>query len=331
MKKVLACCAALVAASTAVAQSPSQAGGTKVVQNMGGGNCPRVARDSAAGRGRGGPPRGNEWNCSDTKNPIPTPNTIWFEEMTWMDVRDAIANGKNAIIIPTGGLEPNGPWLATGKHNYVLTANCEAIARKLGNALCAPVVKFVPEGRIDPPSSHMVSPNTISMREETFRMMLTDIVHSLKQHGFKQIFLIGDSGGNQAGQRWVADSLTKIWNGDPIVAHIQEYYDYASVAKFMEDKGIREDSTKAENLHDDPIITLNMYITDPKSVRYDERVKAGKASINGISIADKNKNLQLAKQIVEFRASTTVDAIKKAIAYKGTLPAPAGRGRGGPP
>jgi len=213
----------------------------------------------------------------------------------------------------------------------VLTANCEAIARKLGNALCAPVVKFVPEGRIDPPSSHMVSPNTISMREETFRMMLTDIVHSLKQHGFKQIFLIGDSGGNQAGQRWVADSLTKIWNGDPIVAHIQEYYDYASVAKFMEDKGIKEDSTKAENLHDDPIITLNMYITDPKSVRYDERVKAGKASINGISIADKNKNLQLAKQIVEFRASTTVDAIKKAIANKGTLPAPAGRGRGGPP
>ena len=33
------------------------------------------------------------------------------------------------------------PWLATGKHNYVLHANCEAIARKLGNALCAPIVQ----------------------------------------------------------------------------------------------------------------------------------------------------------------------------------------------
>ena len=55
-------------------------------------------------------------------------------------------------------------------------------------------------------------------------------------------------------------------------------------------------------MHDDPIITLNMFIDDPNSVRYDERVKAGKATINGVSIADKAKNTALAKQIVEFRA-----------------------------
>jgi creatinine amidohydrolase/Fe(II)-dependent formamide hydrolase-like protein len=326
MKTAIACCAAFFALSTAVAQNPSQAGAPGGVQNMGGGTCPRVPRADSGGRGRGN--AGNEYNCSDTKNPIATPNTIWLEEMTWMDVRDALKAGKTTIIIPTGGLEPNGPWLATGKHNYVLTANCEAIARKLGNALCAPVVKFVPEGRIDPPSSHMASPNTISMREETFRMMLTDIVHSLKVHGFKNIILFGDSGGNQPGQRAVADSLTKIWNGDPVVAHIQEYYDYAGAANFMKQHGIVEPEGKGDNLHDDPIIALNMFITDPNSIRYDERVKAGKASINGVSLADKNKNTALAKQIVEFRATTTVEAIKKAIANKGTLPAPQ-RGRGG--
>ena len=55
-----------------------------------------------------------------------------MEEMTWMDVRDALAAGKTTAIIPTGGMEPNGPWLVTGKHNYVLQANCDAIARKLG-------------------------------------------------------------------------------------------------------------------------------------------------------------------------------------------------------
>ncbi|HEY9230317.1 MAG TPA: creatininase family protein [Gemmatimonadaceae bacterium] len=333
MRTGLVLSALALAVSTAAAQNPTQAGAAgrgrgrgPAPNSMGGGSCGVLKPDTAAGQYRGNP-----WNCKDTPNPIATPNTIWFEEMTWMDVRDALKKGTTTIIIPTGGLEPNGPWLVTGKHNYVLTANCEAIARKMGNALCAPVVKFVPEGQIDPPTSHMASPNTISMREETFRMLLTDIVHSLKMHGFKQIFLIGDSGGNQPGQRAVADSLNKLWNADPLVAHIQEYYDYAGAARFMEDKGIKEDSTKAENLHDDPIITLNMYIADPKSVRYDERVKAGKASINGISIADKNKNLALAKQIVEFRATTTVDAIKKAIANKGTLPAPQrGRGRGTP-
>ena len=66
-----------------------------------------------------------------------------------MDVRDALKAGKTNIIISTGGIEPNGPWLVTGKHNYVLHANCEAIARKMGNALCAPIVKYVPEGDIE--------------------------------------------------------------------------------------------------------------------------------------------------------------------------------------
>jgi creatinine amidohydrolase/Fe(II)-dependent formamide hydrolase-like protein len=298
-----------------------------------------MAQDATAGRGgRGAPPdprnRGggncaqNAYNCADTPNPIPTPNTVWMEEMTWMDVRDALKAGKTTAIISTGGMEPNGPWLATGKHNYVMQSNCDAIARKLGNALCAPIVKFVPEGDWDPPTIHMMSPGTISMREGTFRALLTDIAASLRKHGFKQVFLIGDSGGNQAGQRDVADSLNKAWGGDPLVAHVQEYYTYNVVADHMRQNGIVDNCR--ESMHDDPIITLNMYNTDPKSVRYAERVKAGKASINGVSIADAKTNADLAKKIVEFRASYTVDAIRKTIANKGTLPAPQrGGGRAG--
>ena len=305
MKPFLALAAIAALASVAAAQNPPARPNRPAPdpRSRGGGNCAQ-----------------NAYNCVDTPNPLPAPNTVWLEEMTWMDVRDALKAGKTTVIIPTGGFEPNGPWLALGKHNYVLQANCEAIARKMGNALCAPVVKFVPEGNIDPPSGHMTSPGTITMRENTFRAMLTDMVASLKTHGFKQIFLIGDSGGNQAGQRYVADSLTAIWKGDPIVAHIQEYYDYAGVAKYMESQGMVD--TEAENLHDDPVITLNMFITDPKSVRYDERVKIGKASINGVSIADRAKSTELAKKIVAFRAEKTVEAINKAIANKGTLPAP---------
>jgi creatinine amidohydrolase/Fe(II)-dependent formamide hydrolase-like protein len=63
--------------------------------------------------------------------------------LTWMNVRAAIKDGKTTVIISAGGMEPNGPWLVTGKHNYVLRANCEAIARKVGNALCAPIIKLV--------------------------------------------------------------------------------------------------------------------------------------------------------------------------------------------
>ena len=268
----------------------------------------------------GGDCRDNVYNCVDTANPLPAPDTVWLEEMTWMDVRDALASGKTTAIIPTGGMEPNGPWLVTGKHNYVLHANCDAVARKLGNAICTPIMKFVPEGTIEPPSGHMRSPGTISVREETFRAMLTDVAHSLKMHGFRNIIFIGDSGGNQAGQRAVAETLNAEWNGGPVVAHVQEYYDYAGAQRYMAYRGLVEGD--GDGLHDDPVIALNMFVDDPSSVRYDERVAAGLASINGVSLTDRVEALEWAREIVRFRASHTVDAIAKAIANRGTLPAP---------
>jgi creatinine amidohydrolase len=265
----------------------------------------------------GGQCADNPYNCIDTPNPLPAPNTVWLEEMTWMDVRDAMKAGKTTAIISTGGIEPNGPWLALGKHNYVLKANCDAIARKLGNALCAPIIPLVPEGSIDPKSSHMLTVGTLSMREETFQAMLTDVVHSLKMHGFQNVIMIGDSGGNQAGMKAVAEKLNAQWNGTPVVAHIPEYYDYASVGKFLTQLGVTKEGDKGDGLHDDPGITMNMMITDPNSVRWEQRVKAGKATINGVSIADKTKTLETARKIVDMRAANTVAAINKAIANKG--------------
>jgi len=127
MKKVFAI--GVVLAATALVAPLSQAAGqrqqrTPDPRTMGGGDC-----------------RDNVYNCVNTPNPLPTANTVWLEEMTWMDVRDALAAGKTTAIISTGGIEPNGPWLVTGKHNYVLRANCEAIARELGNAICAPIIR----------------------------------------------------------------------------------------------------------------------------------------------------------------------------------------------
>ena len=98
--------------------------------------------------------------------PIDVYNTIFIEEMTWLEVRDAIKEGKTTAIIASGGIEQNGPYLATGKHDYILRATTEAIARKLGNALVAPIIPFVPEGNIDPPTSHMLYPGTISVSQQ---------------------------------------------------------------------------------------------------------------------------------------------------------------------
>lgn len=305
MKKTFVTIGAMVIAAGLLASVHAQGPGQRREpdpRSMGGGDC-----------------RDNPLNCRDTPNPLPPHDTVWIEEMTWMDVRDALAAGKTTAIISTGGVEPNGPWLVTGKHNYVLRANCNATARLLGNALCAPVIPLVPEGGIDPPTGHMTSPGTISMRQETFEAMLTDVAHSLKMHGFKTIIFIGDSGGNQTGQRNVAERLNKQFGDEAIVAHVQEYYDYAAVTRYMAENGLTE--PQRDGLHDDAIITLNMLYEDPDSVRYDARVKAGHAMINGVSIADRAQAMKWAKMIVDFRAKATAEGINKAIANKGTLPA----------
>jgi creatinine amidohydrolase/Fe(II)-dependent formamide hydrolase-like protein len=296
-----------VLAGTLAAQQP---GATAPAQGRG----QRAPDPRSAG---GGQCSENPFNCIDTPNPLTPPDTVWLEEMTWMDVRDAMKAGKTTVIVSTGGIEPNGPWLALGKHNYVLKANCDAIARKLGNALCAPIVPFVPEGSLDPKSGHMTTVGTISMREETFQALLTDITQSFKMHGFQNVILIGDSGGNVTGMKTVADKLNAQWNGSPVVAHIPEYYDYASVAKLLTELGVTKEGQKIDHLHDDPGISLNMFVTDPKSIRWEQRVKAGKATIDGVSIADKAKALEIGRKIVDMRATRTADLIRKAIANKG--------------
>ena len=69
--------------------------------------------------------------------------------------RDTIAAGKTTVIVPTGGTEQNGPHIVLGKHNYLVKYKAGEIAKQLGNALVAPVMAYVPEGEITPPTGHM--------------------------------------------------------------------------------------------------------------------------------------------------------------------------------
>ncbi len=242
--------------------------------------------------------------------PIEALDTVFVEEMTWMEVRDALAAGKTTVIVPTGGVEQNGPYLATGKHDYILRATTEAIARKLGNALVAPIVPFVPEGDIDPPTQHMKYPGTISLTEETYERLLTDVCASFRTHGFRHVVLIGDSGGNQKGMKEVADRLNGRWAGGRTrVLFVPEYYDYPGVEKWLQGQGVRQED---EGLHDDFIVTAQMMAVDPATVRMKQRMAAGKFRINGLDLAPAERTIAWGKRIIDYRAETTVRAIRKA-------------------
>jgi creatinine amidohydrolase len=233
-----------------------------------------------------------------------------------MEVRDALRGGKDTVIVATGGVEQNGPYLVTGKHNLILRATTAAIAHKLGNTLVAPIVPFVPEGDIDPPSSHMLYPGTISVTEETYAALLTDICSSLRSHGFKRIILIGDSGGNQTGLKNVAAALNAQWKGDRCTVYfIPQYYDFSATSQWLEQQGIQQ---TPEGLHDDFAMTAMMMSVDPQSVRMKQRIAAGKFRINGVDLAPAEKTIDWGKKIIDYRAELTVKAIREANALKQT-------------
>ena len=81
-----------------------------------------------------------------------SPGDPYIEQMTWTEVRDAMAAGKTTVIVPVGGTEQNGPHMVMGKHNYIVTFAAGEVARQLGNALVAPTVAWVPEGSYDSPN-----------------------------------------------------------------------------------------------------------------------------------------------------------------------------------
>lgn len=242
-------------------------------------------------------------------------DTVFMEEMTWMEIRDAMKAGKDTVIVASGGLEQNGPYLVSAKHNIVLRATTEALARKLGNALVSSIIQFVPEGEIDPPTGHMKYPGSISLSAATFEALLTDVVSSLKTNGFKTIILIGDSGGNQAGMKKVAEALSAKWAtaGAPNRAYfIPEYYQYAALQEWIETGlGIKQVD---EGLHDDYAISSMMALVDPNSIRLKQRAAKGKDSINGVKLSPLSTTQANARKIVEHRVDATIEALKKAMA-----------------
>ncbi|MGE0815737.1 MAG: creatininase family protein [Vicinamibacterales bacterium] len=247
--------------------------------------------------------------------PIDALDSVWTEELTWMEVRDAIKAGKTTALILTGGVESNGPHLATGKHNFILKVMGEAIARKLGNALVAPILTLEP-GR---PDGERVPPGSVFLSQETYRAVLTDMATSLKSMGFTNVVLMGDSGGNQTPMKDVAAALNAKYAGAGARFHfIPEYYDYASAQRYVQSHGVPEQiefgaSQGSDHIHEEYSIDALMALYDPATIRIDQRTKANRATINGVSLLPMTKTLEMAKQIVEVRAGLAVAAIHKAI------------------
>ena len=252
-------------------------------------------------------------DMTDFPRPIAAADNVWIEELTVLEIRDLLREGTTTALILTGGIEENGPYLTTGKHNHVMRVMGESIARRLGNALAAPIVTIEPG---NPENAR--SPGGIRLSPETFQAVLQDMATSLKAQGFTDIFLLGDNGGSRRSLAAVAEELAEAWRGQGVViAHIPEYYNYDDVLAYQRDVlGVDEDP-RLERLHDDYYITSIIMNDNPEYVRLQQRIDAGKASINGISILPAEQAIEHGRRLIEFRTDVTVEAIKKAMAAGG--------------
>ncbi len=159
------------------------------------------------------------------------PDSVMLEDLTWVDVSEALLKGTDTIIIPTGGTEQNGPYIPLGKHNVIVRETSSEIAKRIGNALVAPVMAYVPEGPVEPKAGHMAFSGTISLSEAAFESVIEATARSMRAHGFKQIFILGDSGDSQAAQKRIAEKLDAEWKTEGArVAQVDQYY-YANKQK----------------------------------------------------------------------------------------------------
>src|SRR5262245_49659086 len=166
------------------------------------------------------------------------PDTVFLEELTWVEVREALKAGHTTILFATGGTEQNGPHMVLGKHNFIIKYTAEQIARRLGNALVAPVLAYVPEGELTPPTGHMRFPGTITLPDSAFMQVTEYAARSFKVHGFKDIVLLGDSGDNQHGLQAVATRLNREWRHSDIRVHfVPAYYSANGFYTWLEHQG----------------------------------------------------------------------------------------------
>jgi creatinine amidohydrolase len=248
--------------------------------------------------------------------------SVYLEELTTAEVAVMVKNSPSVpsiVIIPIGGTEQNGPHMAIGKHNTRVKILAGRIATQLIAAnmptIVAPVVSYVPEGSITPPTEHMKWPGTVSISEEAFKSTLLSAAKSFRQHGFTDVVLVGDHGGYQSALAAVEATFNKEKSKTKVhyiadyyraTASTQSAYITALRAKGLSDYEIGTHAGSADT-------SLQMAV-DSSSVKPDKFAEAAKSGRDGGALGDPRSATAALGQIgADATVKMSVLAIQKAI------------------
>ena len=230
-----------------------------------------------------------------------------IEDLTWTEVRDAIAAGKTTAIYYAGSTEQNGPHMALGKHNFIARYVSQRVAEELGNALVYPIMPFGPTGDIATKTDHMRFPGSVSVSQDTFGAVAREVALSAIAAGFKNVVLMGDHGGDQEALKTVAGGLDNEWSPKGIhVRYIPDLY-------YKEKEQMREYLTKRNMAIDqhagiDDTSEVMFIDTDGKWIRKDKLAPDnGKMGVEGDPT---QASAELGRMFIDFKIQDAVAQIR---------------------
>ena len=255
--------------------------------------------------------------------------SLLIEDMTWTEVRDAIAAGKTTAIYYAASTEQNGPGVALGKHVFIAHYLSQKIAAHLGNALVYPTMPFAPTGEwgliaagtVDPAkkTGHMRYAGSVNLSEETFGAVAHDVALSAISAGFKNVVLICDHGGKAQSQ---LDQVAKAMNSEWGPKGIHVYYIpdlYFKEKEFMKEHlqklGLPEDRhAGTDDTSELKYIDKMVNGSSPKWVQSAKLTKGREGDGSGIDGDQTKATLALGKMFTDAKVSFAVNQIKGLIA-----------------
>ena len=245
--------------------------------------------------------------------PAASTPSLFIEDLTWPEVRDAIAAGKTTAIYCAGSTEQNGPHMAIGKHNFLARALAERIAQQLGDALVYPVMPFAPTGDPIARTNHMRFPGSVHISEELFLGVARQVALSAIVAGFKNVVLMGDHGGGQDALALAAKGLDEEWGEKGVrVYYIRDlyYYDQTPEAKAY----LASHPIPGAGQHASSEDTAQLMAIDPTHawIRGDRMAPSDRAQepVTGVEGDPTQATVELGKTLIDWKVRQAVAQIR---------------------
>jgi creatinine amidohydrolase len=156
-------------------------------------------------------------------------------EMSWMQV-EAYLTGDDRAVLPIGSTE---------QHAYLSLATDSILAERVAVEAAAPLgVPVFPVLAYGITPGFLAYPGTVSLRAETHRAIVTDVLDSLRATGFRRVLVVNGHGGNAPAREVAAEWASahpgmtvrfhSWWNAPRTIALVERIDPVATHASWME-------------------------------------------------------------------------------------------------